>query len=100
MTDTTTEPLSAQVATESYRVAWLAHAEAFRQAALLSRDGHVPAVVPRWRAALADRDVACEILRSARERFRESLLTFGFTETQAALSWSQLERSAKKELAR
>ena len=100
MTDTTTEPLSVEVATESYRVAWLAHAEAFSRAALLSRDGHVPAVLPRWLTALAERDAACEILGSAGDRFRESMLASGYTETEAAWRRSQLERSAKKELAR
>ena len=98
MTDTTdtTPTLSVQEeATETYRVAWLTYAaagEAFSRAAMLSRDGHVPAVVPRWQAALADRDAACEILRSARERFRESMLAIGCTEAGAAWSRSQIER--------
>ena len=100
MTDTTTEPLSVEVATESYRVAWLAHAEAFSRAALLSRDGHVPAVAPRWLTALAERDAGCEILGSAGNRLRESLLAMGYTEVGSAWIRSQIEHSAKKELAR
>ena len=103
MTDTTdtTPTLSVQEeATETYRVAWLTYAEAFSRAALMSRDGHVPAVVPRWQAALAERDAACEILRSARERFRESMLAIGCTEAGAAWSRSQIERSAREDLAR
>ena len=91
MTDTTTQPLSPQVATELYRAAWLAHVEAYNQAAMLSHDAHVPAVLPRWQAALVKRDAAFERLRFAQARLREALLASGYTETEAAVRRAEID---------
>ena len=93
-------PLSEHVATELHWTARIAHVNANNRAALLSRDAHVPAVLPRWQEALVDRDAAFLALRFARARLREALLAAGYTETEAAVRRAEQERSAQKELAR
>ena len=85
-------PLSEHVATGRYRAAWLAHVEAYNRAAMLSRDAHVPAVLPLWQAALVDRDAAFDTLRTAQARLREALLAIGYTETEAAVRRAEIDR--------
>ena len=88
MTDMTdTQALSEQVATERYRAAWLAHAEAFTRA---------DKIRPGWQEALAQRAAAFEALIDAQVRLREAHLAIGYTERHAALRRAEIERAARR----